>query len=31
VVDAADWQRPAMLTPEFVPIREQLGRGLFEL
>ncbi|MCU1455007.1 MAG: fadH1 [Acidimicrobiales bacterium] len=26
VVDGANWQRRAMLQPEFVPIREQLGR-----
>jgi hypothetical protein len=31
VVDGANWQRRAMLMPEFVPIREQLGRGPFEL
>ena len=30
VVDGANWQRRAMLMPEFVPIREQLGRGPFE-
>jgi len=29
VVDGANWQRRAMLMPEFVPIREQLGRGPF--
>jgi len=29
VVDGANWQRRAMLMPEFVPIREQLGRGDF--
>jgi NAD(P)-dependent dehydrogenase (short-subunit alcohol dehydrogenase family) len=29
-VDGANWQRRAMLQPEFVPIREQLGRGPFE-
>lgn len=29
VVDGANWQRRAMLQPEFVPIREQLGRGTF--
>jgi NAD(P)-dependent dehydrogenase (short-subunit alcohol dehydrogenase family) len=29
VVDGANWQRRAMLQPEFVPIREQLGRGEF--
>lgn len=29
VVDGANWQRRAMLQPEFVPIREQLGRGAF--
>jgi NAD(P)-dependent dehydrogenase (short-subunit alcohol dehydrogenase family) len=31
VVDGANWQRRAMLMPEFVPIREQLGRGPFAL
>jgi NAD(P)-dependent dehydrogenase (short-subunit alcohol dehydrogenase family) len=31
VVDGANWQRRAMLQPEFVPIREQLGRGAFTL
>ena len=31
VVDGANWQRRAMLMPEFVPIREQLGRGPFQL
>ncbi len=30
VVDGANWQRRAMLQPEFVPIREQLGRGPFK-
>ncbi len=30
VVDGANWQRRAMLQPEFVPIREQLGKGPFE-
>ncbi|MCP4004171.1 MAG: SDR family oxidoreductase [bacterium] len=30
VVDGANWQRRAMLMPEFVPIREQLGKGPFE-
>ena len=29
VVDGANWQRRAMLMPEFIPIREQLGRGPF--
>lgn len=29
VVDGASWQRRAMLQPEFVPVREQLGRGPF--
>jgi len=28
-VDGANWQRRAMLQPEFVPIREQLGKGPF--
>ena len=31
VVDGANWQRRAMLMPEFEPIREQLGKGPFEL
>jgi NAD(P)-dependent dehydrogenase (short-subunit alcohol dehydrogenase family) len=31
VVDGANWQRRSMLMPEFVPIREQLGRDPFEL
>jgi NAD(P)-dependent dehydrogenase (short-subunit alcohol dehydrogenase family) len=31
VVDGANWQRRAMLMPEFVPIREQLGKGPFRL
>jgi len=31
VVDGANWQRRAMLMPEFVPIREQMGRGPFSL
>jgi NAD(P)-dependent dehydrogenase (short-subunit alcohol dehydrogenase family) len=31
VVDGANWQRRAMLMPEFVPIRDQLGKGPFEL
>jgi NAD(P)-dependent dehydrogenase (short-subunit alcohol dehydrogenase family) len=30
-VDGANWQRRAMLQPEFVPIREQLGKGPFRL
>lgn len=30
VVDGANWQRRSMLMPEFVPIREQLGKGPFE-
>ncbi len=30
VVDGANWQRRAMLMPEFVPIREQLGKGAFD-
>ena len=30
VVDGANWQRRAMLQPEFKPIREQMGRGPFE-
>ncbi len=29
VVDGANWQRRSMLMPEFVPIREQLGKGPF--
>lgn len=31
VVDGANWQRRAMLQPEFTPIREQLGRPPFAL
>jgi NAD(P)-dependent dehydrogenase (short-subunit alcohol dehydrogenase family) len=31
VVDGANWQRRAMLQPEFTPIREQLGRQPFHL
>jgi NAD(P)-dependent dehydrogenase (short-subunit alcohol dehydrogenase family) len=31
VVDGANWQRRAMLQPEFKPIREQMGKGPFEL
>ncbi len=30
VVDGANWQRRAMLMPEFVPIREQLARAPFD-
>lgn len=30
VVDGANWQRRAMLMPEFTPIREQLGKGPFD-
>ena len=30
VVDGANWQRRAMLQPEFTPIREQLGKGPFQ-
>ncbi len=30
VVDGANWQRRAMLMPEFVPIREQMGMGPFD-
>jgi NAD(P)-dependent dehydrogenase (short-subunit alcohol dehydrogenase family) len=30
VVDGANWQRRALLLPEFTPIREQLGKGPFE-
>jgi NAD(P)-dependent dehydrogenase (short-subunit alcohol dehydrogenase family) len=30
VVDGANWQRRAMLMPEFVPIRDQLGKGPFQ-
>lgn len=29
VVDGANWQRRAMLMPEFVPIREQMGKAPF--
>jgi len=31
VVDGANWQRRAMQQPPFVPIREQMGKGPFEL
>ena len=31
VVDGANWQRRAMLMPEFEPIRSQLGKDPFEL
>ncbi len=31
VVDGANWQRRSMLMPPFSPIREQLGKGRFEL
>jgi len=30
VVDGANWQRRAMLQPEFVPIRQQMGKGPFQ-
>ena len=30
VVDGANWQRRAMLQPEFTPIREQLGKAPFK-
>ena len=30
VVDGANWQRRAMLMPEFVPIREQMSKGPFD-
>jgi NAD(P)-dependent dehydrogenase (short-subunit alcohol dehydrogenase family) len=30
VVDGANWQRRAMLMPEFVPIRDQMGKGPFD-
>ncbi len=29
VVDGANWQRRALVNPEVVPVREQLGRGPF--
>ncbi|MER7759729.1 SDR family oxidoreductase [Streptomyces sp. NPDC097619] len=29
VVDGANWQRRALVSPEVVPVREQLGRGPF--
>ncbi|MFD7258585.1 SDR family oxidoreductase [Streptomyces sp. NPDC059874] len=29
VVDGANWQRRAVVNPEVVPVREQLGRGRF--
>jgi len=31
VVDGANWQRRAMRQPEFVPIREQMGKEPFEI
>jgi NAD(P)-dependent dehydrogenase (short-subunit alcohol dehydrogenase family) len=31
VVDGANWQRRALRQPDFVPIREQLGKGPFTL
>lgn len=31
VVDGANWQRRALRQPDFVPIRQQLGKGPFEL
>jgi len=31
VVDGVNWQRRAMRQPEFVPIREQMGKGPFSL
>ena len=31
VVDGANWQRRALRQPDFVPIREQLGKGRFSL
>ncbi len=30
-VDGANWQRRAMLRPNFTPVREQMGKGPFEL
>ncbi|GGZ64094.1 SDR family oxidoreductase [Streptomyces subrutilus] len=30
VVDGANWQRRALVNPEVVPVREQLGRGAFD-
>jgi NAD(P)-dependent dehydrogenase (short-subunit alcohol dehydrogenase family) len=30
VVDGANWQRRSLLMPEFVPIRDQLGKGPFQ-
>ena len=30
VVDGANWQRRTLMSPEFTPIRDQLGRGKFE-
>jgi NAD(P)-dependent dehydrogenase (short-subunit alcohol dehydrogenase family) len=30
VVDGANWQRRALMQPEFTPIRDQLGKGPFE-
>jgi NAD(P)-dependent dehydrogenase (short-subunit alcohol dehydrogenase family) len=31
VVDGANWQRRALRQPDFVPIRQQLGKGPFKL
>ncbi len=31
VVDGANWQRRAMTNPEFTPIRDQMGKGPFEM
>ena len=31
VVDGANWQRRAMLNPEVVPVRDQMGKGPFTL
>ena len=31
VVDGANWQRRSLTMPEYVPVREQMGKGPFEL
>jgi hypothetical protein len=31
VIDGANWQRRAMLNPEVVPIRDQMGKDPFTL
>ena len=31
VVDGANWQRRSLTNPPVVPVREQMGRGPFEI